>query len=47
MTELYYYFATTDRRLGHGDGRKIVLGETHTVDVEPCWCVGYREAMGW
>lgn len=17
------------------------------VDVEPCWCVGYREAMGW
>lgn len=28
-----YYFAAEDRKLRYGDGRKIVVGETHTVDI--------------
>jgi hypothetical protein len=28
-----YYFATKDRKLSYGDGRKIVVGETHSVDI--------------
>ena len=33
-----WYFSTGDRRLRHGDGREIRLGETHAVsgDIEMC-----------
>lgn len=33
-----FYFARTDRKLRYGDNRKIVVGETHTVDCTPEVC---------
>jgi hypothetical protein len=33
-----YHFSRNDDRLGHGDGRKIVLGETLSVDGKPKLC---------
>jgi len=36
-----WYFANESRTLGYGDGRPIVLGETHAVDCVPkCCAVG-------
>ena len=37
-TLLAWYFAPADKRLAHGDGRKIILGRTHKVKgaVVPC-----------
>ena len=37
-TTLGWWFGTTDRRLGHGDGRPIVVGETHEVDPPLVLC---------
>lgn len=34
-----FYFATHERKLRRDDNRPIVVGETHTVDVEPIPCV--------
>ena len=33
-----FYFAPEDNRLRYGDGREIVVGETHTVDATPKCC---------
>ena len=33
-----FYFAPEDNRLRYGDGREIVVGETHTVDATPECC---------
>jgi hypothetical protein len=33
-----WYFSGDDRRLRHGDGRKIALGVTHEIDGEPELC---------
>ena len=33
-----WHFCTDDRRLGYGDGRKIIAGETITVDCKPVLC---------
>ena len=30
-----WYFSATDRKLGNGDNREIVIGTTHTVDAAP------------
>jgi len=33
-----WWFGATDKKLGYGDGRKIIIGETHKVegDIIPC-----------
>jgi len=36
---LGWYFCGRDRTLRYGDGRKIVVGETHTVKGPPKLCV--------
>jgi len=33
-----FYFAPEDNRLRYGDGREIVVGETHTVETTPKCC---------
>jgi len=33
-----FYFAKQDKKLRYNDGRKIVVGETHTVDCTPKVC---------
>lgn len=33
-----YYFSNNDQTLAYGDGRKIIVGETHAVDCEPILC---------
>jgi len=33
-----FYFAPEDNRLRYGDGREIVVGETHAVDATPVCC---------
>lgn len=33
-----FYFAKQDKKLRYNDGRKIVVGETHTVDCTPEVC---------
>ena len=33
-----FYFAAEDNKLRYGDGREIVVGETHTVDTVPKCC---------
>ena len=33
-----WHFCRNDRTLGYGDGRKIVVGETLAVDVDPRLC---------
>ena len=41
MSKTYraYYFAPDDNKLRYGDGREIVVGDTHTVDVKPEVCM--------
>ena len=41
MSKTYraYYFAPDDNKLRYGDGRDIVVGDTHTVDVKPEVCM--------
>lgn len=41
MSKTYraYYFAPDDNKLRYGDGREIVVGDTHTVDVKPKVCM--------
>ncbi len=34
----HYYFSTKDEKLQYGDGRPIVVGETHEVEVTPRCC---------
>lgn len=33
-----WWFGTTDKKLGYGDGRRIIIGKTHSVDgvIIPC-----------
>ena len=33
-----FYFSNKDRKLGYGDGRRIVVGESHSVDGKPKAC---------
>ena len=53
-----FYFAEKSRKLRYGDGRDIVVGESHAVDVEPKVCQqglhastnimdALKEATGW
>jgi len=37
-TFLGWHFARSDGCLGYGDGRKIIVGETLTVDCDPVLC---------
>ena len=41
MSKTYraYYFAPDDNKLRFGDGREIVVGDTHTVGVKPKVCM--------
>lgn len=36
---LGWYFAREDEKLGYGDGRKVAVGVTHTVDGPARLCI--------
>lgn len=33
-----WYFSAPDKKLGYGDGRDIIIGETHTISNRPMCC---------